>query len=29
VEGMRRIIDSFDMADTGSFIRFDGTVMPW
>ena len=29
VQGMRRIIDSFDMADTGSFIRFDGTVMPW
>ncbi|MGD8630846.1 MAG: SDR family oxidoreductase [Gammaproteobacteria bacterium] len=29
VQGMRRIIDSFDMADTGTFIRFDGTVMPW
>jgi NAD(P)-dependent dehydrogenase (short-subunit alcohol dehydrogenase family) len=29
VRGMRNIIDSIDLADTGRFLRFDGTPMPW
>lgn len=29
VMGMRRCIDRFDMADTGSFIRYDGRSLPW
>ncbi len=29
VNGMRRIIDEFDIKDTGLFIKYDGTPMPW
>lgn len=29
VSGMRSIIDRFDAAATGSFIKYDGTAMPW
>ncbi len=29
VSGMRRCIDSFDMTDTGCFIRYDGNRLPW
>lgn len=29
VLGMRHIIDRFTMADTGRFIRYDGTELPW
>lgn len=28
VKGMRRIIDKFTIADTGRFIRYDGTELP-
>ncbi|MGD2112075.1 MAG: SDR family oxidoreductase [Gammaproteobacteria bacterium] len=29
VRGMRRIIDRFDPADCGRFLRYDGSAMPW
>jgi NAD(P)-dependent dehydrogenase (short-subunit alcohol dehydrogenase family) len=30
VRGMRRLIDRFELKkDTGRFLRYDGTVMPW
>ena len=29
INGMRLCIEQFDMAQTGSFIKFDGTSMPW
>jgi len=29
VRGMRTIIDGFTLEDTGRFIRYDGTEMPW
>jgi len=29
VRGMRQIIDRFTMADTGRFLRWDGTELPW
>lgn len=29
VQGMRKLIDRFDLADTGRFFRFDGTEIPW
>ena len=29
VTGMRRVIDSFSLTDSGSFRKYDGTVMPW
>lgn len=30
IEGMRRLIDRFDLKrDTGRFLRYDDTVMPW
>lgn len=29
VQGMRRIIEDFTLADTGRFIKFDGSEMPW
>jgi NAD(P)-dependent dehydrogenase (short-subunit alcohol dehydrogenase family) len=30
VKGMRRVIERFDLErDTGSFVQFDGTFMPW
>jgi NAD(P)-dependent dehydrogenase (short-subunit alcohol dehydrogenase family) len=29
VNGLRRIIDGFSLKDSGSFIKYDGTVLPW
>lgn len=29
VRGMRRIIDEFTLKNTGSFIKYDGTPLPW
>ncbi len=29
VSGMRRVLQSFRMADTGRFFRYDGTELPW
>jgi NAD(P)-dependent dehydrogenase (short-subunit alcohol dehydrogenase family) len=29
VNGMRRIIENFDFEETGSFIKYDGTTLPW
>jgi len=29
VRGLRKVIDGFSLNDTGSFIKYDGTVMPW
>jgi NAD(P)-dependent dehydrogenase (short-subunit alcohol dehydrogenase family) len=29
VAGLRRLIDAFEMADSGRFLRYDGTEMPW
>lgn len=29
VSGMRDIIERFDLHDTGRFLRFDGTEIPW
>ncbi len=29
VTGMRTVIDGFTMAQTGSFVRYDGKPMPW
>ena len=29
VTGMRQVIEQFDMAQTGNFIKYDGTAMPW
>ncbi len=29
VQGMRRIIDSFKIARTGRFFRYDGVELPW
>jgi NAD(P)-dependent dehydrogenase (short-subunit alcohol dehydrogenase family) len=29
VRGMRGIIERFDPVDSGCFIRYDGTLMPW
>lgn len=29
VNGLRRIIDEFSFSDSGSFIKHDGTPMPW
>lgn len=29
VNGLRRIIDGFSIKDTGRFIKYDGTPMPW
>ena len=29
VAGMRRAIDGFTLAQTGSFIKYDGTLLPW
>jgi NAD(P)-dependent dehydrogenase (short-subunit alcohol dehydrogenase family) len=29
VNGMRRVIDEFQFQHTGSFIKYDGTAMPW
>ncbi len=29
VDGMRAVIDSFDLHKSGNFYRFDGSVIPW
>ena len=29
VRGLRRQVAAFDLAQTGRFVRFDGTEMPW
>lgn len=29
VRGLRRLIEGFALKDTGSFLRYDGTRMPW
>jgi len=29
VLGMRQVLDQFDMRHTGTFLRFDGTEIPW
>lgn len=29
VRGMRRIIDGFTLADSGRFLKYDGTELPW
>jgi len=27
--GMRRFIEQFDLRNTGRFVSYDGTPMPW
>ena len=29
VRSMRKIIDEFTLEDSGRFIRYDGTGLPW
>ena len=29
VQGLRKVIDDFSMSDSGAFIRYDGTTVPW
>lgn len=29
VSGMRRVIDNFSLADTGRFVKYDGSALPW
>jgi len=29
VNGMRRLLDSFNLSSSGAFFRYDGTAMPW
>ncbi|OQW73760.1 MAG: short-chain dehydrogenase [Proteobacteria bacterium ST_bin11] len=29
VAGMRQVIDNFSLADTGRFIKYDGSALPW
>jgi len=29
INGMRWVIEQFELAQTGSFIKYDGTAMPW
>jgi NAD(P)-dependent dehydrogenase (short-subunit alcohol dehydrogenase family) len=29
VRGLRRVIDGFTLSASGSFLRYDGTTMPW
>ncbi|MBD9354947.1 SDR family oxidoreductase [Methylomonas albis] len=29
VSGMRELIDNFSLADTGRFIKYDGSALPW
>ena len=29
VTGMRKLVENFDLADTGHFYRFDGSTIPW
>lgn len=29
VDGMRKVIDHFELRDSGKFFRYDGTTIPW
>ena len=29
ISGMRRVIEQFELSQTGCFIKYDGTAMPW
>ncbi|MCQ8119121.1 SDR family oxidoreductase [Methylomonas rosea] len=29
VSGMRKVIDNFSFADTGRFVKYDGSALPW
>jgi hypothetical protein len=29
VAGMRRVIDGLDLAQTGRFLVYDGSTLPW
>lgn len=29
VQGMRRVIEGFSLAQSGSFLQYDGKEMPW
>jgi len=29
ISGMRRVIDNFTMSQTGQFVKYDGSAMPW
>lgn len=29
VSGMRRVIDNFSLADSGRFVKYDGSALPW
>jgi NAD(P)-dependent dehydrogenase (short-subunit alcohol dehydrogenase family) len=29
VSGMRKLVENFQLADTGHFYRFDGSIIPW
>ncbi|WP_455367086.1 SDR family oxidoreductase [Kaarinaea lacus] len=29
VDGMRKLVDKFTLSQSGTFIRYDGAVMPW
>lgn len=29
VDGMRRLVERFEMRQSGSFLRYDGSVIPW
>ena len=29
VRGMRKVIDEFTLEDSGRFIQYDGTELPW
>lgn len=29
IAGMRQIIENFELSQTGSFIKYDGTLLPW
>jgi len=29
VSGMRRVIDNFSLDQSGRFVKYDGTPMPW
>jgi len=29
VSGMRKVIANFSLADSGSFVKYDGSALPW
>jgi NAD(P)-dependent dehydrogenase (short-subunit alcohol dehydrogenase family) len=29
VEGMRKVVDNFRPGDSGRFLRYDGSAIPW